>query len=189
MTRVHDSPPVAGGVPPGGCPERVHSWPGRGRTPCGITHRTAREKSHRNLGPGPANTARCSRSPGMIAAGMPTVRRAARDFTGPSAILLPGARRSENATRTRTRPASRSISARVSAVASPPANAGERRAPGPRRIDHRSAVPRRSRPLRRPGPSCTRSRTSGPLVTRGQCRSTTRALPHATEMAQPAAED
>jgi HEPN/Toprim N-terminal domain 1 len=30
---------------------------------------------------------------------------------------------------------------------------------------------------------------AGPLVTRGQCRSTTRALPHATEMAQPADED
>jgi hypothetical protein len=29
----------------------------------------------------------------------------------------------------------------------------------------------------------------GPLVTRGQRRSTTRALPHATEMAQPAVED
>jgi len=28
-----------------------------------------------------------------------------------------------------------------------------------------------------------------PLVTRGQCRSTTRALPHATEMAQPADKD
>jgi len=42
----------------------------------------------------------------MIAAGMPTVRRAARDFSGPSVILLPGERRSENAARTRTRPAS-----------------------------------------------------------------------------------
>ena len=43
-----------------------------------------------------------------------------------------------------------------------PANAGGRRAPGPPRADHQSYCSRRSRPLRRPGPSCTRSRTSGP---------------------------
>jgi hypothetical protein len=45
------------------------------------------------------------------------------------------------------------------------------------------------RAVRRSGPSFTRSRARGPLVPRGQCRSTTRALPHATEMAQPAEED
>lgn len=58
------------------------------------------------VGSGPTYTARCSRSTGMTAAGMPTARPAARDFNGPSVILLPGIRRSENATRTRTRPAS-----------------------------------------------------------------------------------
>jgi hypothetical protein len=33
--RVHDCPRVAGGVPPGACPERFHSWPGWG---AGTTH-------------------------------------------------------------------------------------------------------------------------------------------------------
>jgi hypothetical protein len=75
------------------------------------------------------------------------------------------------------------------ASGSSPANAGERRAPGPPRADHRSTVrvvadrsADRARRARDPG-------QAGPLVTRGQCRSTTRALPHATEMAQPADED
>ena len=71
---------------------------------------------------------------------------------------------------------------------SSPANAGERRAPGPR-ADHRSTVrvvadrsADRARRARDPG-------QAGSLVTRDQCRSTTRALPHATEMAQPADKD
>ena len=61
--------------------------------------------------------------------------------------------------------------------------------PGPPRADPRSTVrvvadrsTDRARRARDPG-------QAGPLVTRGQCRSTTRALPHATEMAQPADED
>ena len=70
-----------------------------------------------------------------------------------------------------------------------PGKCGERRAPGPPRADHRSTVrvvadhsADRARRARDPG-------QAGPLVTRGQCRSTTRALPHATETAQPADED
>jgi hypothetical protein len=46
-----------------------------------------------------------------------------------------------------------------------------------------------SRALRRADPSCTRSRASGPTCHPRSCRSTIRALPHATEMAQPAVED
>jgi hypothetical protein len=40
-------------------------------------------------GPGATKTAMCSRSAGMITAGIPTVRRPARDFTGAMVILLP----------------------------------------------------------------------------------------------------
>jgi len=46
-----------------------------------------------------------------------------------------------------------------------------------------------SRALRRADPSCTRFRASGPTCHPLSCRSTIRALPHATEMAQPAVED
>lgn len=60
-----------------------------------------------------------------MAAGMPTVRRPARDLSGPSVILLPGARRSEKAARTRTRPASRSMSDRFRRGRFAPPQAGE----------------------------------------------------------------
>ena len=70
-------------------------------------------------GSGPTNSDMCCCRAGMIDLGMPTTLRAARDLGGPRTIADPLDRRCVNAARTRTVPAFKSISLRVSAVTSP----------------------------------------------------------------------
>src|SRR5215471_1458412 len=61
-------------------------------------------------GLGPTKADRCSRRSGMIARGTPTTRRDAFDFGGSRVTADLGARRSENAARTWTHPATKSKS-------------------------------------------------------------------------------
>jgi hypothetical protein len=91
--------------------------------------------------------ARRSRSAGTIAAGTPTVRRPARDLSGPSVILLPGARRS--AKQRVPGPGPRPDQCRIVSARSPRRTAGWRRCragPGHGICGHSRSRPTHSRP-------------------------------------------